>query len=130
MPLNEYIPDGEPHVFGDRVYLYGSHDLAGGNTYCMGDYQFYSASIYDLHCWESKGISYHAVQDPGYVRERPQMYAPDCVKGNDGKYYLYYAMGGFNGKGGYHGPIQVAVSEEPDGPFRFYGTVQDLASVF
>ncbi len=26
-PLNEYIPDGEPHVFGDRVYLYGSHDM-------------------------------------------------------------------------------------------------------
>ena len=25
-PLNEYIPDGEAHVFGDRVYLYGSHD--------------------------------------------------------------------------------------------------------
>ena len=23
-PLNEYVPDGEPHVFGDRVYLYGS----------------------------------------------------------------------------------------------------------
>ena len=26
LPLNEYIPDGEPHVFGDRVYHYGSHD--------------------------------------------------------------------------------------------------------
>ena len=21
LPLWEYIPDGEPHVFGDRVYL-------------------------------------------------------------------------------------------------------------
>lgn len=27
LPSWEYIPDGEPHVFGDRVYLYGSHDL-------------------------------------------------------------------------------------------------------
>ena len=33
LPLWEYIPDGEPHVFEDpdhpgkmRVYLYGSHD--------------------------------------------------------------------------------------------------------
>ena len=25
-PLNEYVPDGEPHMFGNRVYLYGSHD--------------------------------------------------------------------------------------------------------
>ena len=28
LPLWEYVPDGEPHVFGDRVYLYGSHDRA------------------------------------------------------------------------------------------------------
>ena len=21
-PINEYVPDGEPHVFGDRVYVY------------------------------------------------------------------------------------------------------------
>ena len=26
LPLEEYISDGEPHVFGDRVYLFGSHD--------------------------------------------------------------------------------------------------------
>lgn len=27
MPSWEYVPDGEPHVFGDRVYVYGSHDF-------------------------------------------------------------------------------------------------------
>ena len=26
LPAGEYIPDGEPHVFGNRVYVYGSHD--------------------------------------------------------------------------------------------------------
>ena len=26
LPSWEYIPDGEPYVFGDRVYIYGSHD--------------------------------------------------------------------------------------------------------
>ena len=26
LPSWEYIPDGEPRVFGDRVYVYGSHD--------------------------------------------------------------------------------------------------------
>lgn len=26
LPSLEYIPDGEPRVFGDRVYVYGSHD--------------------------------------------------------------------------------------------------------
>lgn len=36
LPIDEYIPDGEPHVFGDRVYLYGSHDKEGGETFCIG----------------------------------------------------------------------------------------------
>ena len=26
LPSWEYVPDGEPHVFGKRVYVYGSHD--------------------------------------------------------------------------------------------------------
>ena len=29
LPGWEYIPDGEPHIFGDRVYIYGSHDSFG-----------------------------------------------------------------------------------------------------
>ena len=33
LPLHTYIPDGEPHVFGDRVYLYGSHDKEGGEYF-------------------------------------------------------------------------------------------------
>ena len=41
LPLNEYIPDGEPHVFGDRVYVYGSHDKEGGDDFCMLDYVTY-----------------------------------------------------------------------------------------
>ena len=38
LPLNEYIPDGEPHVFGDRIYVFGSHDREGGTTFCELDY--------------------------------------------------------------------------------------------
>lgn len=127
LPLNEYIPDGEPHIFGDRVYLFGSHDRAGGDSYCLQDYEFYSAPLADLTDWSSSGTSYKATQDPGYSKERPSMYAPDCVCGNDGRYYIYYAMAGFNGIGGYTGPIQVAVADKPDGPYEFYGTVQDEA---
>ena len=29
LPLWEYIPDGEPRVFGSRVYVYGSYDRVG-----------------------------------------------------------------------------------------------------
>ena len=125
LPLNEYIPDGEAHVLRDRVYLFGSHDRAGGDSYCLEDYEFYSAPVTDLTDWSSRGISYRAKQDPGYSKARPSMYAPDCVRGNDGRYYIYYAMGGFHGSGGYSGPVRAAVSDRPDGPYEFYGTVQD-----
>ena len=33
LPLDDYIPDGEPHVFGDRVYIYGSHDKENGEFF-------------------------------------------------------------------------------------------------
>lgn len=38
LPSYEYIPDGEPHIFGDRLYIYGSHDRFGGSDYCENDY--------------------------------------------------------------------------------------------
>jgi putative transposon-encoded protein len=38
LPSWEYIPDGEPHVFDGRVYVFGSHDRFGGHTYCPNDY--------------------------------------------------------------------------------------------
>ena len=125
LPLGEYIADGEPHIFEDRIYLYGSHDEANGTTYCARDYKFYSAPIDDITDWQSRGTSYRAKQDKNWTEERPYMYAPDCVKGKDGRYYLYYAMAGKNGDGGYNGPIEVAVSDYPDGPFEYYGTVRD-----
>ena len=34
LPVWEYIPDGEPRVFGDRIYVYGSHDKAGSTRFC------------------------------------------------------------------------------------------------
>lgn len=123
LPLNEYVPDGEPHVFGDRVYLFGSHDKEGGDTFCMLDYVAYSASIYDLKNWRCEGVIYRAEQDPDY-RNRKYMYAPDVVRGNDGRYYLYYCMSGERGVGGYHGPISVAVCDSPAGKYQFLGFVK------
>ncbi len=124
LPISEYIPDGEPHVFGDRVYIYGSHDKEGGETFCMLDYVVYSAPVDDLSDWRCEGTIYRAEQDPDY-KNRAFMYAPDCVRGNDGKYYLYYAMSGKDGVGGYYGPISVAVCDEPAGKFEYLGYVRN-----
>lgn len=45
LPLDRYIPDGEPHVFGDRVYIYGSHDKEGGDNFSLLDYECWSAPL-------------------------------------------------------------------------------------
>ena len=124
LPIDEYIPDGEPHVFDGRVYLYGSHDKECGDTFCMLPYVIWSAPADDPENWTNKGVNYRAEQDPLFSAERPYMYAPDCVRGNDGRYYLYYCLAGRGGRGGYLGPVSVAVCDTPDGKFEFYGHVK------
>ncbi|MBR3636786.1 MAG: family 43 glycosylhydrolase, partial [Lachnospiraceae bacterium] len=124
LPIHEYIPDGEPHVFGDRVYIFGSHDKEGGYTFCMLDYVTYSAPVDDLSDWWYEGVIYRAEQDPQYPKLK-YMYAPDVVCGNDGRYYLYYSMAGDYGYGGYVGPMSVAVSDKPEGPYEFLGFVRN-----
>ena len=122
-PLNEYVPDGEPHVFENRVYVYGSHDLENGDRFCMDDYTVYSASIDDLSHWMSHGVSYKKSQDPRSKEGKlVDLYAPDCVQGNDGKFYLYYVAMGPNVKN--FGPISVAVSDTPEGPFNYLDDVK------
>ncbi len=125
LPLHECIPDGEPHVFGDRVYLFGSHDKEGGDTFCMLDYTVYSAPVDNLRDWRCEGVIYRADQDPAYGNGRDYMYAPDVVRGNDGRYYLYYCMSGTFGNGGYFGPISVAVCDTPAGKYEYLGFVRN-----
>ena len=86
-PLNEYVPDGEPHVFDDRVYLYGSHDAANSTRFCVKDYTVWSAPVNDLSSWTNHGVTYRKEQDPRSKDGKlVDFYAPDCVRGNDGRY--------------------------------------------
>ena len=119
LPEYEYIPDGEPHVFGERVYIYGSHDLFGGKVFCMGDYLSYSASVYDLTKWRFEGVIYTRTQDPRMQEGTHYMWAPDVVRGKDGRYYLYYCPDDSIKS------IGVAVCDTPAGKYEFYGIVQD-----
>lgn len=124
LPLYEHIPDGEPHVFGDRVYIYGSHDKEGGEAFCMLDYVTYSAPVNDLTDWRYEGVIYKASQDPNY-ENHPYMYAPDVVQGNDGRYYLYYSLaGGTKTKSWASWIMSVAVCDTPNGKFEFLGNVK------
>ena len=116
LPAWEYVPDGEPRVFGDRLYVYGSHDDFGGDRFCPGDYVGWSAPLDDLGNWRYEGIIYRRTQDPRNADGKMDLYAPDCVCGPDGRYYLYYTL--------HMLPcVSVAVADTPAGPFAFYGTV-------
>ena len=116
LPFWEYIPDGEPYVFGDRVYVYGSHDFFGGDVYCMGDYMSWSAPVTDLGDWRCEGVIYRKDQDPENADLQGNLYAPDVTVGPDGRYYLFYVLSN-------RGIVSVAVSDSPAGPFAFYGYV-------
>ena len=116
LPLDEYVPDGEPHLFDGRVYIYGSHDLAGGEAYCLGDYVTWSAPENDLTDWRYEGVIYRKDQDPSNKEMHREIWAPDVAKGTDGKYYLFYCLA-------FYPEIGVAVSDSPAGPFEFYGHI-------
>ena len=120
LPCDEYVPDGEPHVFDGRVYLYGSHDKFGGKAYCENDYVCYSASVDDLSAWRYEGVIYRKAQDP--ASDKGYLYAPDVTRGADGRYYLYYAMSGDT-------TISVAVCDTPAGAYEFYGHVRHADGV-
>lgn len=142
MPTFEYVPDGEPHLFGDRIYLYGSHDRFDGAEFCLNDYVCYSADVKDLADWKYEGVIYRKEQDPRNQNipadtppNKPKfnvevknenslnppgihaMWAPDVVKGPDGRYYLYYCLD-------YLPEIAVAVCDSPAGKYEFFGFVR------
>ena len=87
-------------MFGDRVYLFGSHDTPGGESFCLEDYEFFSAPLHDLSHWTSRGTNYFAKQDPLYGENARYLYAPDVVRGNDGRYDLDYCLSGWLEGGG------------------------------
>lgn len=118
LPGYEYIPDIEPHVFGDRLYLYGSHDRFGGGKFCLNDYVVWSTPVDDVSQWRFDGVIYRKTQDPDNASGKLELWAPDVARGPDGRYYLYYCLAN-------HPRIGVAVCNTPNGQFEFLGEVRD-----
>lgn len=117
LPSYEYVPDGEPRVFGDRLYVYGSHDRFNGQDFCVNDYVCWSAPVDDLGNWKFEGVIYRSTQDPKNAKGNMHMNAPDVVRGPDGRYYLYYQLHLLKS-------TAVAVCDTPAGKYEFYGYVE------
>lgn len=117
LPSWEYIPDGEPHVFENRVYVYGSHDRFNAPIFCVNDYVCWSAPVDDLSDWRYEGVIYRKNQDPKNKLGLRLLFAPDVCRGADGRYYLYYAFD-------FMGIMGVAVCDTPAGHYQFLGHVR------
>ncbi len=117
LPGWEYIPDGEPHVYGGRVYVYGSHDFWNGHVFCLGDYVCWSAPVDDLSDWRYEGVIFEKTADPLNREGKMCLYAPDVTRGPDGRYYLYYVYDKV-------GIVSVAVCDSPAGKYEFLGYVR------
>ena len=113
LPNWEYIPDGEPRVFGDRIYVYGSHDRKDSIDFCDYKLKVWSAPVSDPTKWVCHGDIFRSrdghdsLSDVDWTDEL--LFAPDVVE-RGGKYYLYAYI--VNAKG------CVAVADRPEGPFR------------
>ena len=104
LPFDTYITDGEPKVFGDRIYLYGSYDRFGAG-YCSDCYHVVSAPLSDLSAWTDHGVSFRTADVPW---SDAVLYAPDVLY-HRGKYYLFFCLS--------DDTEGVAESDSPTGPF-------------
>jgi len=117
----QFTADPSARVFGDRVYVYPSHDIIAGKDkgrpgwFAMEDYHVFSSA--NLTDWTDHGIILSQQNVPWVKPESYSMWAPDCIERNE-KYYFYFPSTPKDtityGKGF---AIGVAVADRPEGPF-------------
>lgn len=102
-----YTADPAPMVYGDRLYLYTSHDEDASTWFTMNDWKLYSTE--DMVNWTEHPtpLSYKT-----FEWARGDAWAMQCVE-RGGKFYAYVPV--TMKKGG--GAIGVAVADSPYGPF-------------
>jgi hypothetical protein len=112
---DKFAADPTGRVFGDRMYLFSSHDIPprpgvrGG--FIMEDYHVFSSA--DLIDWTDHGVIVDQKDVPWVNSTSNSMWAPDCVF-KDGKYYFYFPA---NPKDGREKRIGVATADKPEGPY-------------
>ena len=113
---DQFTADPTARVFGDRLYLYPSHDIlppegARQDWFCMADYHVFSTD--NLTEWTDHGVIVTQNAVPWVRTDSYAMWAPDCVC-RDGRYYFYFPAAPKDGRGF---AIGVATADKPEGPF-------------
>lgn len=117
----QFSADPSARVFGDKVYLFPSHDILATEGkgrvgwFCMEDYHVFSSS--NLADWTDHGVIVQQNKVPWVRPNSYSMWAPDCIERN-GKYYFYFPTSPNDtatyGRGF---AIGVAIAEKPEGPY-------------
>ena len=101
--LPDFHADPSARVFGNTMWIYPSHDIAGSKYWDMLDWHCFSST--DLKNWTDHGVIF-GVKDLTWADK--YAWAPDCINRN-GKYYFYFPA---------DFQIGVAVGNSPTGPFK------------
>jgi hypothetical protein len=118
---DQYSADPSARVFGDRVYVFPSHDILATEGkgrigwFCMEDYHVFSSV--NLTDWTDHGVIITQNKVPWVRPNSYSMWAPDCIVRN-GKYYFYFPSAAADtityGRGF---SIGVAIADKPEGPY-------------
>ncbi len=118
---NQFSADPSARVFGDRVYVFPSHDILATKDrgregwFCMEDYHVFSSD--NLTDWSDHGTIVQQNKVPWVKPDSYSMWAPDCIERN-GKYYFYFPSTPkdsiIDGRGF---TIGVAIADKPEGPY-------------
>lgn len=118
---DQFTADPSARVFGDKVYVFPSHDILATegkgrkDWFCMEDYHVFSSS--DLTDWTDHGMIVEQNKVSWVKPNSYSMWAPDCIERN-GKYYFYFPSipkDTINYKKGF--TVGVAIANKPEGPY-------------
>lgn len=114
---DDFMADPSVHVFGDRLYIYPSHDRESGVPENDNGDHF---DMKDYHAFSTDDVMNGEITDHGVilsVDDIPwagrQLWDCDVAEKN-GKYYLYFPLKDRNDIF----RMGVAVADRPEGPFR------------
>jgi len=111
--IKEGSADPSIRIFGDRIYIYSSHDFSPENEFwIMKDWKVYSSG--DLVNFKDHGIVLKG-EEISWAVDPDHCWAPDCIK-KEGNYYFYFPLS--DKEGIWKGKIGVGVSDQPYGPFE------------
>ena len=118
--MDQYTADPSARVFGDRIYVYPSHDILAEEGkgrigwFCMEDYHVFSSD--NLTDWTDHGVIFSQDNVPWVNSKAYAFWAPDCIY-NNSKYFFYFPAPAKDTTLGRGFSIGVAVSDNPYGPF-------------